>query len=93
MAKSFSVATFALKFGKEKRKSRECPTKAMILWKKGEGGGVTGEKLEIWPQRPRYFTATIAMHHAGGGGTFHGRVHGPNLLDGSGGGVASIGGG
>ncbi len=35
-------------------------------------------ELEIWPQRPMYFAATIAIHHSGGvalsmgGGTFHG---------------------
>ena len=28
-------------------------------------------KREIWPQRPRYFAATIAMQYARGGGTMH----------------------
>ncbi len=34
----------------------------------------TRTELEIWPQRPMYFAATIAIHHSGGGGTFHGGV-------------------
>ena len=30
-------------------------------------------KLEIWPQRPRYFAAAIAMHYAWGGGDIYWR--------------------
>ncbi len=50
-------------------------------------------KLEIWPQRPRYFSAAITALRGGGGISLWRIDFGPYLVDGRGCGIHGGGGG